>query len=1017
MFLNQIFSQRGRVNVISTMVLLTASIILFAFASSEARTRQRGKKPVALSAAAPSQAAAPIAGLPRFFNYTSPQGVLDDAGEPSIGSNWTKDAINHNHKVNGTINNIHNGGTSLMFGGFSPAMGKITWDDCSSPAGALWENKPLLSASTPRAAGDPILFTDHDTGRTFCGQLEGLTPAGCTIDITDDDGDNFIPSDGVIPSDVDHETIGAGPYHPTPPFPHPLYPNAVYYASQSVGEARALRSDNGGIAFSPATTPMYPINDCSGLHGHIKVSPADGTVYVPNRGCGGAIPFHETGAHQTLLVSEDNGLTWAQRPILDSTTTGNGTADNAVLGTRDPSVGVATDGTVYFGYQGADGHPRIAVSHNKGQTWSPSVDVGALVTSGGPILNCAFPAVVAGDPDRAAFTFFGTTKGGENWQCGEGDDCSADGMGILNPRPKFTGVWYLYVATTYDGGTTWVTQNITPGDPIQRGGICNSSTCRNLLDFFDITVDKHGRILVGYDDGCTTPQCITGDPTLPTGGKNDFTDKGVIARQSGGARLFAAFDVAEPTLPGAPLVTGSRSANSTSASLSWPAPDNGGSPISGYKIYRQTGGAGAFSLIATVPLTNFTDSGLNPSTQYCYHVTAVNGFGEGPYCPTFCPAIVVPPNICLKPGLPPGALVNNDILPDGTDDDSGANTPGDSRVNIRQLFIAEPCFGGANKLVFTLQLAPSTLGSPPPSSQWYIVWNRQNPDADFDRWFVAMKSDATGMLSFEYGKFGVATVGNPNVSTPMTLGNADSGSYDVATGVVKIILSNSKAENVTAGQSLAAVNVRTFLSRPDTGPKTQSTASDITTDSMYTLSGNAGCCANPVPLLGVVSRKKHGNSGTFDVGLPLTGNPGIECRTGGANGNHKIVFVFANPITAVGGASANHGSVSSRMAGADPHEYVVNLTGIPNRQVTTLTLTGITDTAGNTTPSLAVPIAALLGDTNADRTVNSADITQTKSQSGKAISGKNFREDLNVDGSINSADITTVKNKSGTGLP
>src|SRR5205823_10866905 len=243
-----------------------------------------------------------------------------------------------------------------------------------------------------------------------------------------------------------------------------------------------------------------------------------------------------------------NGITWTQRPIPDSTTTGNGSADNAILGTRDPSVGVATDGTVYFGYQGADGHPRIAVSHNKGQTWSPSVDVGVPVINGGRILNCAFPTVVAGDPNRAAFAFFGTETGGENWQCGQGDDCSLEGSGI-NARPSFTGVWYLYVATTLDGGTTWTTQNITPEDPIQRGGICNSSTCRNLLDFFDATIDKEGRVLIGYDDGCITATCINGDPSIAEGGgKNDYTSNAAIARQTGGQRMFAARDPSGPVV-------------------------------------------------------------------------------------------------------------------------------------------------------------------------------------------------------------------------------------------------------------------------------------------------------------------------------------------------------------------------------------------------------------------------------------------------------------------------------------
>ena len=123
----------------------------------------RGSTPTTTSST--TQISTPPAGTPRFFTYRSTPGVADSAGEPSMGSNWTQDAVNHNTNVGGSTNNIPNGGTSLYFGGFLPAMAKVTWDDCSSPAGALWENKPLLSANTPRAAGDPILFTDHDTIR------------------------------------------------------------------------------------------------------------------------------------------------------------------------------------------------------------------------------------------------------------------------------------------------------------------------------------------------------------------------------------------------------------------------------------------------------------------------------------------------------------------------------------------------------------------------------------------------------------------------------------------------------------------------------------------------------------------------------------------------------------------------------------------------------------------------------------------------------------------------------------
>jgi len=59
----------------------------------------------------------------------------------------------------------------------------------------------------------------------------------------------------------------------------------------------------------------------------------------------------------------------------------------------------------------------------------------------------------------------------------------------------------------------------------------------------------------------------------------------------------------------------------------------------------------------------------------------------------------------------------------------------------------------------------------------------------------------------------------------------------------------------------------------------------------------------------------------------------------------------------------------------------------------------------------------LIGDTNADAFVDSADIAQTKSQSGKGVTASNFREDVNADGFIDSADIGFVKSKSGTALP
>ncbi len=169
----------------------------------------------------------------------------------------------------------------------------------------------------------------------------------------------------------------------------------------------------------------------------------------------------------------------------------------------------------------------------------------------------------------------------------------------------------------------------------------------------------------------------------------------------------------------------------------------------------------------------------------------------------------------------------------------------------------------------------------------------------------------------------------------------------------------------------------------------------------------------PITATGAVSRKTHGGAGTYDINLPLSGDPGIECRLGGSpTGNHTIVVSFPTPITTVTSATCAGNSATTSISGS---EVTVNCTGVPNGQVITVDLLGVND--GTAVGDVSVPMAVLLGDTTADRSVNSADISQTKSQSGNAVTGFNFRQDVNVDGNLNSADIGLVKSKSGTALP
>ncbi len=168
----------------------------------------------------------------------------------------------------------------------------------------------------------------------------------------------------------------------------------------------------------------------------------------------------------------------------------------------------------------------------------------------------------------------------------------------------------------------------------------------------------------------------------------------------------------------------------------------------------------------------------------------------------------------------------------------------------------------------------------------------------------------------------------------------------------------------------------------------------------------------------VASRKIHGAT-AFDINLPTTGNPGVECRSGGANNDYQIVFSFANTLTSVGGAgvTSGTGSVSSSMIDADAHNYIVNLTDVSNAQVITVNLTNVNDSAGNSSASVPISMGVLLGDTTGNGVVNAGDFAQSKGQSGQAVTGSNFRTDVNANGSINAGDVSLVKSKAGTSLP
>ncbi len=136
----------------------------------------------------------------------------------------------------------------------------------------------------------------------------------------------------------------------------------------------------------------------------------------------------------------------------------------------------------------------------------------------------------------------------------------------------------------------------------------------------------------------------TGAPLATIGNVLSFTDTTVanganfwysvaaISAYGEGARSTAvvaqrALPPSAPTNPSASVATGR-----TGITVSWNVPTStGGSPVTGYRIYRgTTAGTGGFLVSVAAGTTTFTDTAVTKKVTYFYRVSAANAVGESP---------------------------------------------------------------------------------------------------------------------------------------------------------------------------------------------------------------------------------------------------------------------------------------------------------------------------------------------------------------------------------------------------
>jgi hypothetical protein len=289
-----------------------------------------------------------------------------------------------------------------------------------------------------------------------------------------------------------------------------------------------------------------------------------------------------------------------------------------------------------------------------------------------------------------------------------------------------------------------------------RGGGANIT--RNLLDFFDITIDSEGRVLVGYVNGCEGGNCAQAGPTA-TG--NAYSTTATIARQSSGRRLLSGKDpLVTSSRPGMPLVTQVRIG--PVVHLSWSEADTGNSAITGYQILRGTA-SNAETFLTTVTGTQtggtFDDVTANDITKtYYYKVMAANNVGTScgnneiaaPYIGDGCTGLVIHKN-------------------DPSHPEANAGTATPASLLIDYVAVGEPASSPGN---FMFKMKVNDLSTVPPNSRWRITWNSPdaetypslpNPDPTGDpifaqQFYVGMTTGPSGPPTFEYGTLADAGV-------------------------------------------------------------------------------------------------------------------------------------------------------------------------------------------------------------------------------------------------------------------
>lgn len=222
----------------------------------------------------------------------------------------------------------------------------------------------------------------------------------------------------------------------------------------------------------------------------------------------------------------------------------------------------------------------------------------------------------------------------------------------------------------------------------------------------------------------------------------------------------------------------------------------------------------------------------------------------------------------------------------------------------------------------------------------------------------------------------------------------------------------------------------TILKSTDAGatftPQTSGTSSDLY-DVSFASDGVTGLAAGQA---GTILRTTNGGAadslalvsaasrrGPFEIDLPLSGSPGIECRI--SNNHHlTIVFTFDHAVTSVESGAATCGRFGDLQVNLENPDQVLATynSGPCNGEQVTLSLHNIQDEDGDSLADASVTIGLLVGDVTGDGSVDEADVQATEMALGQTTNESNFRADIDTSGAIDRNDARIVRRKGGSVL-